>query len=90
MLSTAAWRRDTIIGARGITVAGHRFHRSWCESEVEPPVFDIRKKGDASRQGLYRDSTLAVYLQVHSSTRFSCPTDFPEAVRSFAGAGETP
>ena len=65
----AAFLHDTLLGPKGVTVRGHRFHYSVYEAGEPPPdcAYRITRKrtGESYLEGFRRGNVLATYFHLH-------------------------
>lgn len=78
-------RRDTILAGKGSKLTGHFFHWSRLEDLPEEwePLFDVRRRGVESREGLAYKNVLASYLHLHFGTNPSWARRFVRHCASF-------
>ncbi|MBI4777466.1 cobyrinate a,c-diamide synthase [Candidatus Desantisbacteria bacterium] len=64
---------DNILGQKGTTIRGHRFHWSNLENTQEPNAYKIN---DNEKAGFIKPNLLASYIHIHFGTQLSLAQNF--------------
>ncbi len=83
---TATMLEDNILGQKGTSVRGHRFHWSSLENTQEPNAYQLNdgKREEGERKaGFIKSNLLASYIHIHFGTQLSLAQNFVNNCRKY-------
>ncbi|MFH1897439.1 MAG: cobyrinate a,c-diamide synthase [Candidatus Desantisbacteria bacterium] len=79
---TATMLEDNILGQKGTSIRGHRFHWSSLENAPEPNAYQLK---DNEKNGFIQPNLLASYIHLHFGSQLSLAQGFVNSCYQYKG-----